>query len=357
MTIVPERPTPTMYDDPTPDVLGEGFWARKLHLPPDDEGPVVSTLVSRRAERVTNRAVLYVHGFSDYFHQTGLADFHVARGEDFYAVDLHKYGRSLLPGQTPFQMAAIEDYFPELDAALAQIGADGHDEVLLSAHSTGGLALALWQHARSAAGRGTGATDRDPTPQDPTPRVVGMVLNSPFLELPAGWAVRTVAGTAVAMVARRRPLAAIPGLGESWYGHSIHRSSHGEWEFVQEWKPLRGGAVRAGWVAAARRAIAQAHAGLALPFPILVLCSWRALRARRWSEDLFTADAVLDPEAIARWSVRLGPQVTCIRIKDGMHDLLLSREPVRRRVLAEMSRWIDAYAPPAPNAQRSVRGA
>jgi alpha-beta hydrolase superfamily lysophospholipase len=53
---------------------------------------------------------------------------------------------------------------------------------------------------------------------------------------------------------------------------------------------------------------------------------------------------VLDADALARWSTRLGRHVTCIRIVDGMHDLLLSAQPIRERVFAEITRWTDAYA-------------
>ena len=52
------------------DVLGAPYTARTLPLRPDDEGEVVATLVSRRAAPPTNRAVLHVHGFADYFFQT-----------------------------------------------------------------------------------------------------------------------------------------------------------------------------------------------------------------------------------------------------------------------------------------------
>jgi alpha-beta hydrolase superfamily lysophospholipase len=89
------------------DVLGAPYESHTIDLGTDDEGPVVATLVRRlarpnqeRAERPTRRAVLYVHGFNDYFFQTHLADFFAERGWDFYALDLRKYGRSLLPHQT-----------------------------------------------------------------------------------------------------------------------------------------------------------------------------------------------------------------------------------------------------------------
>lgn len=81
-------------------MLGPPYERQTINLGTDDEGPVVATLVRRRAERPSGRAVLYVHGFVDYFFQTHLADFFAERGWDFYALDLRKYGRSLLPGQT-----------------------------------------------------------------------------------------------------------------------------------------------------------------------------------------------------------------------------------------------------------------
>ena len=57
---------------------------------------MVATLVRLRAAAPTRRAVLYLHGFVDYFFQTHLAEFFTERGYDFYALDLRKYGRSLL---------------------------------------------------------------------------------------------------------------------------------------------------------------------------------------------------------------------------------------------------------------------
>ena len=90
--------------------------------------PVVATLVRRQADQPTGRAVLYVHGYVDYFFQTHLADFFVERGYDFYALDLRKYGRSLLPHQTPNFTLNITEYFTEIDAAVRIIREeDGHD--------------------------------------------------------------------------------------------------------------------------------------------------------------------------------------------------------------------------------------
>ncbi|MGR7002852.1 hypothetical protein ACU686_40820 [Yinghuangia aomiensis] len=73
------------------DVLGAPYEAATIRLRDDAEGEAVATLVRHRAETPTGRAVLYVHGFNDYFFQRHLADFHIAQGFDFYALDLRSY--------------------------------------------------------------------------------------------------------------------------------------------------------------------------------------------------------------------------------------------------------------------------
>jgi len=322
------------FVDPHPDILGAGYEAFTAQLPEDSEGAVVATLVRHRSSAASTKAVLYLHGFSDYFHQVELAEFHATRGEHLYALDLRKYGRSLLPHQTTARMSDVSDYYPELEAAVDFMLADGIEQVTVNAHSTGGLIAVLWLHDRLAAGRGLRP-------------ITSVVLNSPFLDLPAAWAMRTLAPRPFRVIAKNRPLFALPSPGRSFYQLSIHRSERGEWDFVKEWKPVTGGVVRAEWLTAALRAIAKAHSGLELPCPILMMSSALTVRAKEWTDDLYRGDAVLDTEALARWSTRLGSHVTCLRIEDGMHDLLLSKPDVRQRVYFEMARWMDTYSFPA----------
>ena len=295
----------------------------------DDEGPVVATLISRPATRPTGRAVLYVHGYVDYFFQSHLADFYVDRGIDFYALDLRKYGRSLLPHQTPNFIRDIGEYFAELDEAARIIRSeDGHDRLLINAHSTGGLITALWAHRVRAEGI-----------------VDAIFLNSPFFEFNVPAMTRRTIGSLAAVVSRYRPYAVLPRSMSEAYGHSIHSDHHGEWTFDLAWKPLAGFPVRVAWLGAIRAAHAQLQAGLDIPAPILVACSTRSYRKTVWSQDAMNADAVLDVEHIAGYSSRLGRHVTIVRIDGGMHDLLLSAAPVREKVLAELDLWMRAYLP------------
>lgn len=311
------------------DILGAPYERQIIDLGADDEGPVVATLVRRRAEQRTGRAVLYVHGFIDYFFQTHLADFYVERGWDFYAIDLRKYGRSLLPHQTPNFCRDISDYFPELDAAARIIHADGNSPLLVNGHSTGGLIAALWTHAR-----------RDARLVD------GLFLNSPFFDFNEAWVMRRPVAAAIARVARAAPYRTVRRGLSAVYGQSLHAEHRGEWTYDLAWKPLAGFPVRAGWVAAIRRGQQQLRAGLAIPVPILVACSTRGFRGSVWHDSATSADAVLDVEHIVRWAPRLGRHVTIVRIDGGMHDLALSGPAVRGEVFRELGRWIDAFVEP-----------
>ena len=152
-----------------PDILGSPYTAETLELPDDDEGKVVATLVHRPTGEPTDRAVLHVHGFADYFFQTTYAEWWTDRGYDFYALDLRKYGRSILPHQTPNYVADLAHYHPELDLAWDRVTA-GHDHVVLSGHSTGGLVVPLWADARAVEGRpvdARGPIRRDLRPATP----------------------------------------------------------------------------------------------------------------------------------------------------------------------------------------------
>lgn len=307
------------------DVLGEPYSAETLELPPDTEGEVVATLVSRRIPGGSGKAVLHVHGFCDYFFQTVAADFWVEQGYDFYALDLRKYGRSLRPHQTPNFALDLAEYFPELDAAHRLITErDGHDHVVLSGHSTGGLTGSLWAHSRR-------------------PALAGVFLNAPWLDLHGSFWMRTAGTRAIDQLGARRPMREIPRNVSGLYGRSLHRDYDGEWDFDLTWKPLESWPVHAGWLRAIRRGHAAVHRGLSVEAPVLVITSDRSVHPRTWSPEVDSSDVVLDVDLIARWAPRLGRHVTLVRVPGARHDVTLSRRPARDQVFDELARWLSAY--------------
>jgi alpha-beta hydrolase superfamily lysophospholipase len=307
------------------DVLGEPYLAETITLPPDDEGPVVVTLVSRKAAEPTGRAVLHVHGFCDYFFQKDYAEWWNARGYDFYAVDLRKYGRSLRPHQTPNYVTDLRHHFPDLDAALERVvERDGHDHVVISAHSTGGLIVSLW------------ADDRRPP-------LAGMVLNSPWLDMQGGRAMRGIGTTVIKQVGARQPARVIPRTVGGHYGRSLHVDHQGEWEFNTDWKPLDSFPVTFGWLRAIRIGHDRLHAGLEVGCPVLVLSSAGTRWPKEMGEDAHGYDIVLEVPQIRQWATAVGSHVTYVAIDGARHDVVLSRAEPRARAYAAIEQWAGAY--------------
>jgi alpha-beta hydrolase superfamily lysophospholipase len=313
-----------------PDVLGDDYRVRTLELAPDDEGEVVASLVRYAPptpEPVRpSRAVLYLHGWSDYFFQTGLAEFWHAQGAAFYALDLRKYGRSLRPHQTPGYIEDLRTYDEEIDAALTQIHRDlgARARVMLMGHSTGGLTASLWAHHHPG-------------------RVHGLVLNSPWLETQGSSVVRHFSAPAVARLAMIQPKVALPNIDPGFYARTLRAADGGEWTYDETWRPTPSFPGRAGWLAAILAGHAEVARGLHIDVPVIMLASARTIISPRWTEEMRAADVVLDVELLARRAIQLGPVVSVVRIAGGVHDLTLSPAPVRERFYAEISRWSTAY--------------
>ncbi len=312
--------------------LLDGYVSTEIALPDAPRMPgepedveVVATLVRRDEPRRSRRAVLYVHGWNDYFFQTHLADFWAGLGWDFYALDLRRYGRSLRRGHLPGFTTDLEAYDVELDAAADLIGLD-HDQLVVVGHSTGGLITTLWTARRPG-------------------RVDALVLNSPWLDLQGSALVRAIGAPVIDALGARSPSAVLRAADPGHYARTLHRSLEGEWDYDLDLKLSPGPPIRVGWLRAVVQGQRQVAAGLGIEAPVLVLASARTSFARRWSEDLRVVDTVLDVEQIAARAVRLGRCVVVVRVEEGMHDLVLSAPPVRERVLAEIERFTNAYVP------------
>lgn len=308
-----------------PDVLGPDFEQRTLPQPADYEGAVQSTLVRLRAAGPAPKAVLYIHGFNDYFFQREMALRYQQHGYRFYALDLRKYGRSWLPHQHPNNVRDLREYYADLDAALAVVQAEGHPTVLLSAHSTGGLVAALY--AQEGANRAA---------------VAALFLNSPFLALAQGWASQHLALPLAAAVGRFVPGLKLPGRLPGHYGASLHRQHRGEWDYHLAWKPLSVFPITMGWLRAIHAGHRRIRRGLAIAVPVLVLHAEHTVRGRGWRDEYFRADGVLNVRTLRALAPKLGPHVTVRAIAGGMHDLVLSRQSVREQVYKELFAWLAA---------------
>ena len=285
-----------------PDRLLTGYEALELEFPADYDGPVAATLVRLPTARAERGAVLYVHGYSDYFFQRHMAERFAAEGYAFYALDLRKYGRSLRPHQHHNFCKSLSEHYADIDAALAAIG----EPVLLAGHSMGGLLCSLYAHEGERRSQ-----------------VHSLWLNSPFFDwnLPE-W--RKVQVHLAIALGRYYPFLNDPKAFRPDYTRALRS----EWEFDSALKPDYGFPLYYGWLGAISDAFEKVHRGLAIQCPVLSMHSDQA-------------DMVLDWRHIARWSRLLGPNVTVLAFPGGWHDLVLSPGTIREEVFSSLFAWAE----------------
>jgi alpha-beta hydrolase superfamily lysophospholipase len=319
------------------DVL-PGYWQYTLPLghDPVGEGEIVATLIRRGPESEatgTDHAVLAVHGYTDYFFHTALADHFAERGFAFYALDLQKCGRSRRDGQTPHFITDLAHYDAELERALAVINERDHPvTVLVYGHSAGGLIVSLWLDRL----RRRGAT----APAG----IGGLVLNSPFLDLHGPAILRLpVTAAMIAGLSRLRSKGVVRPPSEGGYGTTLHRDYDGEFDYNLQWKPLGGFPITLGWLHAVRRGQVRLHRGLDVGVPNLILRSDHSVRETIDPTTMQCGDAVLDVTQIARWAGCIGNRSTIVPVPDAKHDVFLSLPEPRRIAYRQLNLWLDRY--------------
>ena len=334
-----------------PDVLGDAFEQLTLPLKDDSEGEVVATLVrylpnpettprrgfwhrlgfvseNNTAPIAQGTDVLYIHGYSDYFFQTHLAEYWRELGASFFALDLRKYGRSIRAHQTRGYIDSLATYDEEIEAALAQMGQgkgeSPHRKLVLMGHSTGGLVLSLW-------------ADRNPG------RASVVILNSPWLEYQLTAAVRTMAAPVIGFQARVNPKAPMANIDLGHYFRTVSNTRDGEWNVNVDWRPEHGFTVRAGWLNAILAAHARIASGLNIDVPVFTLLSTTSLLTPHWSNEMAQADVAIDVNIVAARVHQLGKVTSIARIPNAMHDVFLSKKPAREKAFAELTTWLKAY--------------
>lgn len=306
----------------TPDLL-PGFEQSTLSGLAAPEGLVDTVLVRRRCASVSSRAVLYIHGYVDYFFQVHLADFYNAADLHFYALDLRRHGRAMRPHQHPNFTTNIDEYMQDVDAAIAVLSKHEQiDWLLVNGHSTGGLVAALYAH------RGKHRA-----------MINAVFLNSPFLDmnLPI-WQQRFLVPI-LSVLGRWLPHLRLPELSEI-YGQSLHREHHGQWDYNREWKPIAGFPIYAGWLRAIYLAHTEVAKGLSIPCPVLVMHAERSTWPKQFDPMAMRSDTVLNVEDIQRLAPGLGKQVCIKAVPDGIHDLTLSDAVPRQAMFEDLDRWL-----------------
>ena len=319
---MPAAQTPPAYQ---PDILGAGYEQATLHFPDDYEGPVTATLVRKKAPQSAGKAVLYIHGFIDYFFQTEMAEQFNQHGFDFYALDLRKYGRSILPHQKYYNVRNLAEYDAEITRALEIIGAEQHNAVLLCGHSTGGLTATLYAAHH---------------PEHPL--IKALWLNSPFYDFNMHPLKRAFALPHVSRLGKVFPNLQLPSELNPWYTASIHKALKGEWQFNLDWKKEAYPKVRLSFISAVFEAQKEIHRGVKIDVPALVMHSHQTKNPRKWGKAAQSSDVILGVKDIQKYARKIRGDVTIAEIKNGLHDLVLSEKAARSSVYRQLFSWLSS---------------
>lgn len=308
-----------------PDVLGGQWIAQTLDLPKIRGEETRATLVTTTPEltRMRDTAVLYLHGYNDYFFQTHVGDFITDQGAAFYALDLHGYGRSTSTEKDRNDCWSLREYGPELSAAARYLKEErGYQKLVIMAHSTGGLIASLW--AKSPIGQRS---------------VAGLILNSPWLDLNRSWFDRVIATTVLDSLGSYLPDYVLTNEG-SVYSERLHEATGGLWNFDLNLKRSAPTPIRMGWIKAVREGHLRVHRGLDLNIPILVAASKSSTTGQVAPDIAGTTDTVLDVDQIVARAPGLGSQVDIVQIPQGSHDLALGNLESRTQFFTTVSGWL-----------------
>jgi alpha-beta hydrolase superfamily lysophospholipase len=307
-----------------PDTELIGFESFVINQPDDFEGKVICTLVRKKSLAKSDKAILHVHGFNDYFFHRELAEKCTANGLNFYAVDLRKSGRSYLSHQKFNTLRNLDEYFEDIKVSLEKIKNEGNEKVVLMGHSLGGLTVSLFAEKYSK-----------------SDLFDAVFLNSPFFNQNKDIITKKLLIPIISLIAKKWPDFTVPGGFSKFYGPSLHKNFKGEWEYNLKWKPHVAPFVNSGWIRTVYLAQKKLKKGIAHIKPTLLAYPSKSIQRFRWHEEFHTSDAVVNIKDIKRYSKSIYGNVEIIEIQNAKHDLFLSLKNVRTEVYEILFSWID----------------
>ena len=305
--------------------LIKDFTYTTITLQNDYEGKVTATLIAANSNKKGEKSVLYLHGFVDYFFQVHMAETFIKRGYNFYALDLRKYGNSILPHQHQNYCREMNEYYEEITFSIKQIKEIHNSTIYLLGHSTGGLLACNYLI--------DGESRSD---------IKALILNSPFLNIKSSKFTKKIVYLLSSVLSSLLPYSNLPKVLSPAYAQSLHEDFYGEWNFNLVWKPIDGFPTYFKWlktIIEAQRRVKNSN----LKLPILVMHSSSSKDINVYTKEAQTSDIVLNIEDIQTIGAELGEDVTLISIKDALHDIFLSKADVRENAFFEMFKWLDKH--------------
>ncbi len=308
------------------DFLGASFRSRGFQLL-KTKPSVVCHLINHRKSNGNSKAILYLHGYTDYFFQDQLAEDLLLTGYDFYAIDLQGYGRSIRPSRTPNECKTLDQYFDDLNIALTTMKQDGIEDVIILAHSTGGLIASRFLQSL-----------KDIQNED-LPNIKGLILNSPFLCLPYPPHKLQSMTRLVSALTYLFPFYKKTSYKDKIYARTLHEKFGGEWQYRLDLKPANGFGLSFSWL---QQVIKSQNTLIQNPLhiPTLLCCSKKSTYTTKTTYEISQGDGALDVESMQQTARSIYTQLEIQIIPQGFHDLYLSKPTARQQYLSAIKNWL-----------------
>ncbi len=274
----------------------------------------------------SKKAVLYIHGFNDYFFNKEFASNFLAQGYSFFAIDLHNYGKNMTQDTKRYYFKDVKEFYPEINQAINIMKNEYKiEDITLYGISQGGLIAALFENDNKKVNR--------------------LILDSPFFDFHFNWFLENLALPVVAKIGSVFPEFVLKSDEVNVFGKSIHKDFDGEWDIDMELKAIKTNApIYLGWLNAVYMAQKRLQNGLDIKVPSLILYSNKSISESSNKKYHHNTDIVLDVKDMKKYSNMLSKNVSLItkqELKNGMHGILISPKPVRNKAYKNIFEWLE----------------
>ena len=273
----------------------------------------------------SKKAVLYIHGFNDYFFNKEFAANFLNQGYSFFAIDLHNHGKNMTPNSKRYYFTDVKEFYPEINQVVDIIKNEYKIEnITLYGISQGGLIAALYENDNK--------------------RVNQLILDSPFFDFNFNWFLENLGLPIVAKLGTFFPTFVLKSDEVNVFGKTIHKDFDGEWDIDMNLKSITTNApIYLGWINAVYQAQQRLQNGLDIKIPSLVLYSNKSTNEQSNKKYLHTTDIVLDVKDMNKYSSMLSKDKSLItkeEIPNAMHGILISPKPIRQGAYKKIFNWL-----------------
>mgnify|MGYP000647946524 CR=1 FL=1 len=235
----------------------------------------------------SKKAVLYIHGFNDYFFNKDFSQKFLDQGYSFFAIDLHNHGKNINKNSKRYYFQDVKEFYPEINKAIDIIKNDYKIEnITLYGISQGALIAALYENDNQ--------------------KVNQLILDSPFFDFHFNWFLENLALPIVAKIGLYFPEFVLKSDEVNVFGKTIHKDFDGEWDIDMTLKSITTNApIYLGWLNAVYQAQQKLQNGLNIKVPSLILYSNKSTTEQSNKKYHHSTDIVLDVKDMNLYSNKL----------------------------------------------------